>query len=317
MVEDILKITLPTPFSVGDVNVYLIKGEKLTLIDAGVKTDECWEQFQMQLHELGFRVKDIDQVVLTHHHPDHVGMLDFFPTNIEIIGHPKNSPWISQDEQFFVHHEQFFQGFFNNMGIPMEFSKFLSGLRKPLKFSCHRQLSCEVIEGSKIPGLSEWQVIEVPGHASSHIALFRARDGVLICGDTLLAHISPNPLIEPPSIGELERDKPLLQYNESLKKLLKLDISLCFTGHGEEITDVSQLIPRRLLKQKERAELVLAMLKERPMTAFEVCQQLFPTVYKKELGLTMSETVGQLDFLEDLGEITIDKSNVQWLFVAK
>ncbi len=40
------------------------------------------------------------------------------------------------------------------------------------------------------------------------------------------------------------------------------------------------------------------MLDEKPMTAFQVCQQLFPAVYEKELFLTMSETAGHLDVLE-------------------
>ena len=40
--DGIAKITLPTPFAVGDVNAYLIKGERLTLVDCGIKTKESW-----------------------------------------------------------------------------------------------------------------------------------------------------------------------------------------------------------------------------------------------------------------------------------
>jgi len=45
------------------------------------------------------------------------------------------------------------------------------------------------------------------------------------------------------------------------------------------------------------------MLSESPSTAFQICQRLFPKVYLKELGLTLSETIAQLDYLLDLGEI--------------
>ena len=34
-IDGIAKLTLPTPFPVGDVNAYLIKGDRLTLVDAG------------------------------------------------------------------------------------------------------------------------------------------------------------------------------------------------------------------------------------------------------------------------------------------
>lgn len=317
MGKDVYKITLPTPFQVGDVNVYLVKGDKLTLIDAGVKTQECWEHFQAQLHDLGYGLADIEQIVLTHHHPDHVGMLDFFPKNLRVIGHSNNTPWISQDLEFFRHYEQFFRLFFKKMGVPPILDEFFAEMEKTFMYSCNRLLTDEVLEGETIPGLPDWEVLEVPGHASSHIALYRKKDGVLIGGDLLLAHISSNPIIEPPSIGKIERNKSLLQYNQSLRKLLEFNISVCFSGHGEEVQNVHSLVAKRLMKQKERAYSVKAMLEEKARSAFEVCQLLFPNMYKKQLGLTMSETVGQLDFLEDLGEIIVDKSKEQWRFIAK
>lgn len=67
-------------------------------------------------------------------------------------------------------------------------------------------------------------------------------------------------------------------------------------------------------KQAERAELVKGFLQEKPLTAFEVCKALFPTIYYKQLMLTMSETVGQLDYLEDKGQIKIDETNIPALF---
>ncbi|WP_053219322.1 hypothetical protein [Virgibacillus senegalensis] len=38
-------------------------------------------------------------------------------------------------------------------------------------------------------------------------------------------------------------------------------------------------------------------------TAFQVCERLFPNHIEKEFGLTMSETIGQLDYLEACGHI--------------
>ena len=49
--------------------------------------------------------------------------------------------------------------------------------------------------------------------------------------------------------------------------------------------------------------LVKDMVEEKPLTAFEVCQRLFPKLYHTEVGLTLWESIGQLDYLADLGEI--------------
>lgn len=106
--DGIAKITVPTPFAVGDVNVYLIKGDRLTLVDAGVKTEQAWESFNVQMGDIGLSPADIEQVILTHHHPDHVGMLDFLPDTLEVYGHHLNERWIQPTEAFFKNKKNFF-----------------------------------------------------------------------------------------------------------------------------------------------------------------------------------------------------------------
>lgn len=313
--KDIFKITVPTPFPVGDVNMYLFKGDTLTLVDAGTKTEEAWESFIQQLSDLGYKPSDIDQVVITHHHPDHVGFLDYFPNELPVIGHHKNQPWISRDEQFFKANIPFYKELFTQLGIDPDLTNMIN-MNKELKYSCHRSLTSSVIENDSIPGMDGFTVIETPGHAQSHIGLFREKDGLFLAGDTLLAKISPNPLLEPPQFGETGRPRPLVQYNESLKKLQTLPLAKVMTGHGEDINNPFELIEHRLEEQKKRANQVLQMLREKPMTAFEVCLTLFPKVFLKEPVLTMSETVGQLDFLEELGEIKIEVVNEKYIYHA-
>jgi len=67
------------------------------------------------------------------------------------------------------------------------------------------------------------------------------------------------------------------------------------------------LIDRRILRQHERAMHVKEMLEDRALTGFEICKNLFPQAYDRELGLTMSETVGQLDYLQSIGAIRIEE----------
>nr|WP_304218365.1 MBL fold metallo-hydrolase [Fredinandcohnia onubensis] len=311
--KDVFKITLPTPFAVGDVNVYVVKGEALTLIDAGAKTEEAWQSFNEQLAQLGYTPSDIDQIVITHHHPDHVGLLDYFNKDIPILGHKKNQPWISQDKQFFVENETFYNELFLQLGLDPAFINFID-MDDELEYSCRRSLTKTIGEGDTIDGMTGFKVLETPGHAQSHTVLYREEDGMLIAGDTLLAKISPNPLLEPPQFGETARPRPLVQYNSSLRKLLTLDMSKVVTGHGADIMNPHELIQERFVSQKERAYHVLQMIKKKPMTAFEVCTKLFPKVYLKQPLFTVSETVGQLDFLEEIGEIKIEVVNGQHIY---
>ena len=70
----VVPISLPTPFYIGPVNVYLIAEDPVTLIDTGPKTKEAIEALRAGLRKAGFRVSDIRRIVLTHAHEDHCGL---------------------------------------------------------------------------------------------------------------------------------------------------------------------------------------------------------------------------------------------------
>ena len=68
-------IPVPTPFAVGRINCYLIEGDPLTLIDAGPRTEKSFEGLVSGIEAAGYGIEDIDQVVVTHQHIDHIGMI--------------------------------------------------------------------------------------------------------------------------------------------------------------------------------------------------------------------------------------------------
>src|SRR5437667_7071707 len=69
-----IPISIPTPFYVGDVNVYLIKEDPVTLIDVGPKTKEAADTLRSRLAANGVKFSDIRRIVLTHAHEDHCGL---------------------------------------------------------------------------------------------------------------------------------------------------------------------------------------------------------------------------------------------------
>ena len=69
---DIVAIPIPTPY-VGSVNVWLLRGDPLTLVDTGPANDRALSALERGLREHGVRLDDVEQVLATHHHLDHVG----------------------------------------------------------------------------------------------------------------------------------------------------------------------------------------------------------------------------------------------------
>ncbi|GAA0458509.1 MBL fold metallo-hydrolase [Alkalibacillus silvisoli] len=297
------QITVPTPYAVGDVHCYLYVNDTVTLFDAGVKTEEAWNAFQEQLKEIGLNKEDIKQIVLTHHHPDHTGLIGHFDHVDAIYGHPIVDLWLKQDDHYFKHYMNFFNKLYNQFGVPHQFRQIDKTVQNAFKFQGEGRLTHTLLEGDDIPGLPSMSVIESKGHAQSHLSFYDRHNGNLIAGDHLLKHISSNPILEAPLMGESERPKSLIAYRESMQKMDQYAIDTVFPGHGETFKFNSKLIAHRLKRQEERAEHVLNYLKENESTPFEVCQYLFPKHYEKQFGLTMSEAIGQLDYLEEQGRV--------------
>jgi len=305
------KLILPTPFAVGDVNAYLLKGDALSLIDAGPKTPEAYEALERGIKEAGYTFGDVEQVFLTHHHPDHAGWIDAFP-KAKVYGHVYNDLWLTRDPAFFVYHDEFYLARLIEEGVPEKYHTWVEKMKRPVSFLGNRPLDVTLEEGDSLPGHPGWTVLETLGHAQSHVSFWNGENKEMIGGDHILEKISSNPLIEPPLDPKSGRPQAMLQYNESLKKVLSMPVEKIYSGHGNEVYDVHALIALRLEKQHARAMKVLAMIAERPLTIFEMTQQLFPSVYEKELGLTLSETIGQVDYLlaEGLAIESLDQNGV-------
>lgn len=294
------KIIIPTPFAVGDVNAFLMKGDALSLVDAGPKTPEAYAALEHGLKEAGYSFNDIEQVILTHHHPDHAGWIDAFD-QATVLGHTYNDLWLKRDDAFFKYHDAFYLERLIEEGVPEEYLFWVKRMKRSVVLMGNRPLDRLLAEGDALPGHEGWTVMETPGHAQSHLVFWNEQTGEMIGGDLVLEKVSSNPLIEPPLDPKMGRPRSLLQYNSSLKRLLTLPVDIIYSGHGNEVRNIHALIESRLVKQRERAMKVLTMMDGGPRTIFELTKELFPAVYEKELGLTLSETIGQTDYLVDEG----------------
>ena len=317
--NDVIKIAVPTPFPVGDVNVFLLKGDALTLVDTGVKTEEALRALKSGLGELRLELGDIEQIIVTHHHIDHISGVDFFDVEVPLLGHKNNDFWIGPSEEDQELLDTFFREVAIEMGVPAEYAGLMDKAKKESDNTCGTRdsLTGWLQEGEEVPGLPGWRVYETPGHAETHICLFRESDGAMIGGDLLLEKVSPNPLLEPPMEQGKERPKAQLLLNDSLRKVAKMPVSRVYAGHGNIIENPHELISFRLKAQHDRAMKVKEMLRAEPLTTYEVCMRLFPKIFLKQPGLTLSESQGQLDYLLDLGEIKEEKTDQTVIYRVK
>ena len=74
--QGIHRLAIPTPFAVGRVNTYLIEDDPLTLVDSGPNSGKALDELERQLARAGHAIEDLDLLVITHQHIDHLGLVD-------------------------------------------------------------------------------------------------------------------------------------------------------------------------------------------------------------------------------------------------
>src|SRR3979411_2733714 len=70
------RLAIPTPFAVGRVNCYLIEDDPLTLLDTGPNSATSLTALEAAFNAHGHRVEDLERIVVTHQHIDHIGLVE-------------------------------------------------------------------------------------------------------------------------------------------------------------------------------------------------------------------------------------------------
>lgn len=299
-------ISLPTPFPVGPVNVYLAEGESLTLVDTGPRYAPARETLQTALAERGHRVADLRRILLTHAHPDHCGLAAELvrASGAEVLTHAANLPWLADDAN--TRSRAFYAEVMHWAGVPAEVLIGLAGVQHSTDRYIEPVTPDRTLADGDALRLGDevWQVLHTPGHAGGLICLYQPQRRLLISSDHLLRDISSNALVEPPAIGATERPRRLVEYMAQLRRVAALDVALALPGHGPPITDPRALIRERLAFHEKRARRLLETLSDETLTVHEIASRLFPDLDPINYFLALSEVIGHLQWLEAESRVT-------------
>ncbi len=308
----IIPISIPTPFYVGDVNVYLIREDPVTLIDVGPKTPQAEDALRKALagHGLGF--KDIKRIVLTHSHEDHCGLTRKIrdeAANAEVLIHEWETGHLfgrlAQDEHRVL---------LLRSGVPPAVFDQLQGLYEEVS------LLTDSLSESDFTALQDdmelefdggaLRVMHTPGHTPGSCTFFREADRTLICGDCVLKRITPNPIVSPHPLDPSKRFSSLAEYLVSLARLRSLSPTLAHCGHGEPVTDFDEIFHRYVRAIDERQRKVIDLVSPNGVTAFEVAKQLFANSFDADVHrfLAISESIAHLDFAAAEGKVGVEMS---------
>lgn len=310
-------IRMALPFALDHINLWLLRDrldgrEGWTVVDCCIDKPEArvqWEQvFATQLDGL-----PVLRVLVTHMHPDHIGLAHWLCERWSTPQHPCRL-WISATDynaarlasqsttgfggesaaRFFAAHGlvdpeaqekiRGRAGYYPGMvpAVPASFRRLLDGQRVRI-------------------GDHDWTCIAGHGHAPEHMAMWCEALGVLVSGDMLLPRISTNI-----SVHDLEPEAdPLALFLDSLDRFLPLpEDTLVLPSHGKPFTGAHRRVAQLHAHHRERLDDVLAACAERPCSAAD----LLPVLFKRPLDLhqttfAMGESVAHLHALWHAGRL--------------
>jgi glyoxylase-like metal-dependent hydrolase (beta-lactamase superfamily II) len=307
----VLWARFPLPFRLDHVNVYLIEdGDGLALVDAGIDNPlsrAAWEAL-LAGPLLGRR---LTRVIATHFHPDHVGLagwlcerfglqLAMSETEYLIALNIRLDPQGLKSEPY--------RSFYRSHGLTEESTELLlgNGLQYLRMVSPPPRTFFRLIAEDRLAiGGREFEVMTGAGHSPEQVMLYSAADNFILCGDQVLARISPNVSVE-----AMDPDgNPLgayLRSLETLKRKLPEDV-LVMPGHNLPFVGLHARADELIAHHEARCAAILEACKHGPQTVAELVPVIFGRRIEDphQLVFAFSEALAHVNILVRSGRLRI------------
>jgi glyoxylase-like metal-dependent hydrolase (beta-lactamase superfamily II) len=305
--QSAMAIPLPLPH-VGSVNAWLLPGDPVTLIDTGPRSDAALSALEAGLRREGLRVEDIELLLATHHHLDHVGLAATIQrrSGATVAVLDRTSDYAAGYSAEVEADRRFARALMAHHGVPDPLVAGTDELWDYIRATTEDfAADVRLVDGDRVrAGGRTLRVLARPGHSTTDTIFVDERDAVAFVGDHLLATISSNTEICAPERAQDGRARSRLRYLDSLERTRAMPLARLLTGHGAAVIEHRRLVRARVRDHRRRCERILAVLDDGPRTAFEIAGGLWSqrTVTQQTL-LVVWEVIGHLELLLAAGAV--------------
>jgi glyoxylase-like metal-dependent hydrolase (beta-lactamase superfamily II) len=309
------QIVVPTPIYVGPVNCYLVRNDPVTLIDVGPNTEEAFTALRAGVEALGLRLDAIKRIIISHAHEDHYGQAGRVQeiSGAEVLLHAWEIDKVAGKNSLDEH-----RVLLNRAGVPVEaLERFELGYMKFSPLNSKAIIDPLEDEDEIIFENGSLRVLHTPGHTPGSICLLRESNRELIAADTVIRHITPNPMLNCDPIDRTRRFPSLSEYLCSVARIKEIAPTLVHSGHGTAVNDFGEHFHNLIKHTDERQARMISLLPKGGATAWEVSDLLFPTAKGMHKYLAVSETQAHLDMAFTEGRLELEKRGAAELFRRK
>lgn len=297
------------------INCYLYKhGSKLTLIDAGLDIPEYRTFFEAQLAAYGFQIGDIDQILLTHHHEDHIGLVNYIvqQKQMPVYAHKIALPRLYFTEEYLIQKQTFFTQLYRQYGCEEVAQQRLLKMQQTMKNSEHLKLNTNIMPLEHHDSIDDLQVIAVPGHSPDSIMFYDHQTKWLFTGDLVIYKGTINALIDHNEESQLL--PTVMQYRNSLELCLDYDVSTVFAGHQQIFSNLPEIIQKNLARIEYKLNRITTKVMEGNETILQLAEAIYGERIYKEMTLILSEIIGYTMYAEMMGKVKCVQKETGWHF---
>ncbi len=307
------RIATPVPFieAGGPANAYALEdlGGGFTLFDCACGTPEGLQALREGLASRGLDVKELNRIIVSHGHVDHYGNAQTLAeeSGCEVFVHPHDREKICGEGRWFRQLEKSW-AYFVRLGLPdATLNAMLEGAKKnrPYARPVDRARVKDLAAGDRLQfKLFDAEVLHLPGHTPGLVCLHVASRRLLFADDHVLAKVSPNPLLDL-SLGETDdtKFKALVSYYASARRVKAMELDCLLPGHGEAFKGHVELLEGLFSFYTARQNRIMKRLGSGPATVYELVPAVFPRVDIGRMYLMLSEVMGNVEVMEEAGEL--------------
>nr|WP_246851670.1 MBL fold metallo-hydrolase [Patulibacter sp. SYSU D01012] len=285
------------------VNVHLVRGDgPTTLVDAGMPLPGALEALRAGLAAAGAALDDVQRVVLTHHHADHIGLAAAIAarTGAELVALAPVAAVLRDPGTAFGREVAWAGGHVARHGAPDEVLERTRASLPVLAALPAASAVTEIADGDVVAaGGLRLTARHRPGHSPTDTLLTDAAAGVAFVGDHLFRAAPLTPVL-----GSMLAPgaRPARAYLDALDATLHDGVPLLLPGHGPPIADPAALVADRLGAYRRRTERALAALTDAPASTWQVGLGAWRGAPGRALALTrLAALLASLELLEDEG----------------
>jgi glyoxylase-like metal-dependent hydrolase (beta-lactamase superfamily II) len=187
---------------VGRVNVYLVEDEPLTLVDAGPNSETSLDELHRRIAGLGHSLEDIELVILTHQHIDHLGLVSLVAAHsgADVAAIDVAVPFVQNFSLEAQADDDFVREVMLRHGVPENVVTALQSLSEAFRaWGARAHVTRPLRDGDEIRFRDRTlHVHHRPGHSPTDPVFHDRERRIPFAADHLLKHISSNPLITRP-----------------------------------------------------------------------------------------------------------------------